>query len=318
MSILRSNYFAKPSLSLPVIALSMMASAALAHEQTHSHQVAAGEEGPTIAATPLNDTLTMLSGVGGFTGGNVIVSNGPDGMLIIDDKVPQLTDALIAALNDVGDAGALKYVINTHWHFDHTGGNATLGETATIVAHENVRARLSAPQKIDFFGAEIPAAPESARPDVTFAQSISLHFNGEELQLTHFPDSHTDTDSVIYFTQSNVLHMGDLFFAGMFPFVDVQNAGNVQGMADAAQTILDTYPADVTIVPGHGPLATMEDLKTFRQMLLDSLAHVQAMIDDGKSLEEIQAAGVPEQWQSWAAIIDPAGWNGIVYASLTK
>ncbi|MEQ9199213.1 MAG: hypothetical protein RLN80_04445, partial [Rhodospirillales bacterium] len=140
--------------------------------------------------------------------------------------------------------------------------------------------------------------------------------NGEELRLTHFPASHTDTDAVIYFSKSNLLHTGDLFFNGMFPFVDVQNGGNVLNMTKSVARLIEMYPEDVKIVPGHGPVANMRDLRAFHKMLSVTTANVVAMADAGKTLDEIKAAGVPKEYEKWAAIIDAATWNSLIHASL--
>lgn len=281
-------------------------------------EVAQSEKEPTIGATKLNDTLTMLSGVGGFTGGNVVVSNGPDGMLIVDNKLQSMNDKLIAALNNIDPANNLRFVLNTHWHFDHAGGNAELGKTATIIAHTNVRKRLSTPQKIDLFNAELPANPASALPVITYDDAVSIHFNGEEIKVMHKASSHTDTDSVIHFTGSNVLHMGDLFFNGIFPFIDIQNGGDVVNLTKNVEKIIAMVPADTTIVPGHGPLATVDDMKTYHRMLKETTANVAKMIKDGKTLDQIKEAGVPEEWSGYGWRIDVPTWNGIIHSSLTK
>jgi len=298
------------------ITLTLGIGTAAAHQDDHANQVAQSEKEPSIAAQKLNDSLTMLYGVDGFTGGNVVVSNGPDGMLIIDDKLPTMTEKLIAALNNIGGMESLKFVLNTHWHFDHAGGNATLGENAIIVAHTNVRKRLSTEQRIDAFEMVLPPSPASALPVITYDDSVSIHFNGEELQLMHMPNSHTDTDTVIYFSGSNVLHTGDLFFNGIFPFVDMQNGGNVVNMTKNVAKMIEMFPADVTIVPGHGALATIADLKAFYQMLSETTGHVEGLIADGKTLDEIKAAGVPAKWEGWAWRIDAATWNSFIHASL--
>jgi cyclase len=285
----------------------------------HSHeQVAQSENKVSIGATKLNETLTMLSGVGGFSGGNVIVSSGPDGMLIIDDKLDSMTDKLIAALDKIGDSKNLRFIVNTHWHFDHAGGNKELGNTATIVAHTNVRERMSTEQKIDAFEMVIPPSPKSALPVITYDDSVTIHFNGEEIELFHYPSSHTDTDSVVYFSRSNVLHTGDLFFNGLFPFIDIQNGGDVETMADSIADMVERFPADATIVPGHGPLAKMKDLKAFHRMLTDTTALVVKMVEDGMSLEQAQAAGLPKKWDGWTWMIDKPTWIAIIYNSLTK
>ncbi len=291
---------------------------AFAHDSSHGTQIAQSEAEITIGATKLNDTLSMLSGVGGFTGGNVLVSNGPDGMLIVDDKLESMSEKLNAALSAIGDASALKFVLNTHWHFDHTGNNAELGKTATIIAHDNVRRRMSTHQRIDAFQMDLPPAPASALPVITYADSASVHFNGEELRLIHMPNSHTDTDSVVYFTQSNVLHTGDLFFNGIFPFIDIQNGGDVLSLTANVERMILMFPPDVTIVPGHGALATMDDLKVYLRMLKETTGIVQAHLASGKSLDEIQAAGLPAEWESYAWMIDVPTFISIIHASLTK
>lgn len=293
-------------------------SPATAHDIGNDAQLAQSEADISIGATELNNTLTMLSGVGGFTGGNVLVSSGPDGMLIIDDKLPNMTNKLKAALAAIGDPESLKFVLNTHWHFDHTGGNTELGKTATIVAHTNVRKRLSTHQRIDAFQMDLPPQPASALPVITYDDTVSIHFNGEELRLIHMPNSHTDTDTVIYFTQSNVLHTGDLFFNGIFPFVDLQNGGDVETLTANVERMILTFPPDVTIVPGHGGMATMDDLSTYLRMLKETTGIVRAHIDSGKTLEEIQAAGLPAEWEGWAWRIDVPTWVSFIHTSLTR
>jgi glyoxylase-like metal-dependent hydrolase (beta-lactamase superfamily II) len=306
-----------PALCLTA-ALALTSLPALAGSGDTGRSLAQAASEVQIEAQGLNDTLTMLYGTGGFSGGNVLVSNGPDGMLIIDDKIPDMTNRLILKLNEIGGMERLKFVLNTHWHFDHAGGNARLGKDAIIVAHENVRKRLSTEQRLDAFNMVLPPQPKEAWPVITYDRGASIHFNGEELKLVHLPGGHTDTDTVVYFTNSNVLHTGDLFFNGLFPFVDVQNGGSVTGVMENVATILATYPADVTIVPGHGPLATMEDLKTFHAMLGETIGNVRDMIAAGKDAEAIKAAGVPAKWKGWAGILNEATWNAIIHASLTK
>jgi glyoxylase-like metal-dependent hydrolase (beta-lactamase superfamily II) len=298
------------------------ASGALAGAGSHGHdhgtRVAQSDDTRTIVATKLSDTLTLLTGKGGFTGGNVVVSNGEDGMLIIDDKLDAMTARLQKALADIGGPDSLRFVLNTHWHFDHTGGNAELGKTATIVAHSRTRERMSSAQSLKAFNLQLPPAPKSALPEITFDDSLSIHLNGQELQMTHFPASHTDTDAVVYFTGDNVLHTGDLFFNGLFPFIDIENGGDVVRMTQSVEALLSAYPDDVTIVPGHGPVGTKEDLQTFHTMLVETTDNVRDMMAAGKNLAEIKAAGVPAKWEGWAAIIDIPTWNSIIYASLNR
>src|SRR5687767_7655994 len=217
-----------------------------------------------ITTTKVAGNVHMLQGAGG----NIGVSVGTDGILIVDDQFAPLADKIKAALKTLG-SGRLKFVLNTHWHGDHTGGNAAFGPEAPIIAHENVRKRLAAGQQLR--GQAIPPAPSEALPVVTFPGSLSVHFNGEEIQVIHYPHGHTDGDSVIFFTKSNVVHMGDHFFNGRFPFVDLASGGNVEGYARNVAAVLKQVPADAKVIPGHGPLASVDDLKRFHRMLTEKI-----------------------------------------------
>src|SRR5262245_15291706 len=195
-------------------------------------------------------TVYMLEGAGGNIGASV----GDDGIVIVDDEFLPLADKIEAALKGITDK-PVKVVLNTHWHGDHTGGNPHFGEKAPIVAQENVRKRLVTGGKTRF--GETKPAEKSALPIITFEDTVSVHLNGEDIRAIHFPHGHTDGDSVIFFTQSNVVHMGDDFFnGGMFPFIDIDSGGSVQGMIAGDEKVLAEVPDDVKIIPGHGPLAT--------------------------------------------------------------
>ena len=217
------------------------------------------------------------------SGGNIGVSSGPDGVVMVDDQFAPLADKIRDALREVGqseDAAEPQFLINTHFHGDHTGGNVEFGEASTIVAHTNVRTRLAA-----------GGSPDVALPVVTFDDAVSIHFNGEEIRAFHIPHGHTDGDALIYFTGSNVLHMGDDFFAGRFPFVDIDNGGNVEGLANGISEVLDNVPADIHIIPGHGPLSSVDDLRTYHRMITETIAMVRGKIDAGMSSEEVQGRG---------------------------
>ncbi len=257
-------------------------------------------------------TVHMLEGAGG----NIGVSVGDEGFLIVDDQFAPLAGKIKAALADLGE-GDLEYVLNTHFHGDHTGSNAIFGLEALIVAHDNVYQRLSTPQTVR--GREVPAAPASALPVITFGQTMTIHFNGETIRASHAPAGHTDGDTILYFESANVLHMGDHFFAGRFPFVDLDSGGTVQGMAANVGRTIEHAPADVKIIPGHGPLSTLEDLRLYHTMLEDSLRTVQAAIDAGKTLDEIQASGLDARWSGWGSgFINDAAWIQTVHRSLTR
>ena len=236
----------------------------------------------------------MLTGAGG----NIGVSAGEDGILIVDDQFAPLADKIRAALAAISP-GDLEFVVNTHFHFDHTGGNVIFGKEALIVAHTNVRKRLA--EGAGVRGRPADPAPKEALPVVTYDDGVSIHFNGEEIMIGHLTGGHTDGDSYIYFTDSNVIHLGDQYFAGRFPFVDVGNGGNAVGLRDSIGEVLEHLPADAKVIPGHGPLSSVEDLKTYHRMLTECVAAVKAGKDGGKAVEEIQAAGLPDEWKGWAS-----------------
>jgi glyoxylase-like metal-dependent hydrolase (beta-lactamase superfamily II) len=249
--------------------------------------------------------IYMLEGAGG----NIGVSIGADGNLIVDDQFAPLAQKIDAALQKL-NPGKLKFVLNTHHHGDHTGGNAIFGaKEAIIIAQDNVRKRLAgdANQK------------KEALPVVTFGQSASVHFNGEEIKLLHHGPGHTDGDSIIHFTGANVVHMGDQFFNGGFPFVDLNSGGTVEGYIKTVVTVLEKIPADVKIIPGHGKLAAVEDLKEFHTMLVETSSLVKKSMAEGKSLDEIKTAGLPEKWQSYGTgFINTDRWIETIYNSASK
>jgi cyclase len=264
-----------------------------------------------IKATKVAGNVYMLEG----SGGNIGVSVGPDGILIVDDQFAPLADKIKAALKTLGE-GKLKFILNTHWHGDHTGGNAVFGPEAPIVAQTNVRKRLqegmAAPRKVD-------PAPKEALPVITFDQSVSVHFNGEEIRVIHFPHGHTDGDAVIFFTGSNVVHMGDDFFNGMFPFVDLDSGGDVDGYVKNVGEVVAKLPAGAKVIPGHGPLATADDLKRFHRMLVETTGIIRKQIDAGKTLDQMKAEGLPDEWKSWGTgFIKTDRWIETIYHSFTK
>ena len=255
-----------------------------------------------IKVTPVAGKIFMLEGAGG----NIGVSAGPDGLLIVDDQYAPLSDKIQAALKGLSE-GKLKFILNTHWHSDHVGGNEIFGAEAPIFAQTNVRKRMAVDQTV--FGEKVPASPAKALPVVTFDDALSIHFNGEEIQAIHFPNGHTDGDSVIFFTGSNVVHMGDEFFNGMFPFVDIGSGGSVEGLTKNIGKVLDRLPADVKVIPGHGPLATKEGLAAYHRMLVETSRFVREQLAAGNTVEQVKAAGVPAEWKSWGeGFIKPDLW----------
>ncbi|MGB8509703.1 MAG: MBL fold metallo-hydrolase [Pyrinomonadaceae bacterium] len=265
-----------------------------------------------MKATKVAGNVYMLQGAGG----NIGVSAGPDGILIVDDEFAPLAEKIRAALKAI-NPGALKFVLNTHYHGDHTGSNFILGREGTIIAQENVRKRLSVDTIV--LGEAVKASPKEALPVITFNQSVSVHFNGEEIKAIYFPAGHTDGDSVIFFTGSNVVHMGDDFFAGRFPFVDLEHGGSVEGMTKNVSDIIAKLPADVKIIPGHGPLSTLDDLKLYRRMLSETTDVIRKGIAAGRTLEQLKAAGLPDEWKTWGSgFIKTDRWIETVYNSLSK
>jgi len=262
-----------------------------------------------IRAIHVAGNIYALEGAGGKIG----VSVGEDGILIVDDQFAPLADKIRAALKELGK-GKLRFILNTHWHGDHTGGNPEFGPEVPIIAHTNVRKRLMQGQRRG--DRVIPPMNKEGLPVITFDESLSIHFNGEEIRAIHFPHGHTDGDLIIFFTQSNVVHMGDVMFAGRFPFVDLDSGGNVQGLIDNVEAIVQQLPAEVKIIPGHGPISTLDDLKAYLTMLKETTAYVRQQMEAGKSLKDIQQAGLPEKWNSWSwNFIPTERWIQIIYRS---
>jgi glyoxylase-like metal-dependent hydrolase (beta-lactamase superfamily II) len=229
-----------------------------------------------------------------FSGGNVGVSVGPDGVVLIDDKFAPLAPKIEAALKTISDQ-PVRFIINTHYHGDHTDGNAAFGQNSTIIAHENTRKRLLAGG-----GKDQPPAPAVALPVITFEDKLSVHLNGEDIRAIHFPSGHTDTDIVIFFTRSNVVHMGDDFFNGIFPFIDSNGGGSVKGLITNVQKLLEQIPADAKIIPGHGKIATPKELREFLAMLKGTSEIVEAGIKAHKTADQLKHDKVLARYDAWA------------------
>ena len=256
-----------------------------------------------IKTTEVAKNIYMLEG----SGGNIGVSVGGDGILIIDDQYAPLAGRIRAALKELSD-GKLQFVLNTHFHGDHTGGNAEFGKGASIIAHANVRKRLVS-----------GSMAKEGLPTITFDESLSVHFNGQEIRLIHFPEGHTDSDCVVFFDDANVVHMGDHFFKDRFPFIDLTGGGSVEGYLRNLGHIIENLPADVKVIPGHGALATLDDLKRFRDTIDESVGIIRKKMEDGKSADEIKAEGLPEKWKDWGGgFINTNRWIDIVYTSISK
>ncbi len=272
------------------------------------------EEDVEIKAVPVAGGVHMLTG----QGGNMGVSVGDDGVLLIDDQFAPLTDKIKAAVAKLGD-GEIRFVINTHWHGDHTGGNENLGQAGTlIVAHDNVRRRMSVEQFMEFFDRRVPASPKDALPVVTFPESVTLHMNGESIRVVHLAAAHTDGDSIVHFPTSNVIHAGDVFFNGLYPFVDLDSGGSIDGLIAAVEWMLEHSNESTRIIPGHGPLTDLEGLETYRELLVTVRDRIARLVRAGKTLEEVlEAAPSAEYDEAWGqTFITPEQWVTAVYKSL--
>lgn len=223
-------------------------------------------------------------------GGNIGISAGEDGVFLVDDQFAPLTDKIKAAVAEISD-GPIRFVINTHYHFDHTGGNENLAkEGSVVIAHDNVRIRMAAGTFIKAFNSETPPQTGGALPVVTFSDQAGLHLNGEQARMHHVSNAHTDGDTIVHFEGSNVVHMGDTFFIGRFPFIDVENGGSIDGMIGAADAALGIADEATRIIPGHGPVTDKTGLMAYREMLQTARTRIANMKGEGLSLEQVQAA----------------------------
>ena len=238
-----------------------------------------------IRTVQVSDRIYMLQG----RGGNIGLCTGPDGAFLVDDQFAPLSEKIQKTIAGV-TAKPVRFLVNTHWHGDHTGGNENFGKSgALIVAHQNVRKRLN-PAELREQLARSQQAPAAALPVVTFTDALNFYWNHEEIHVFHLPTAHTDGDAVIHFTKANVVHMGDLFFNGRYPFIDVESGGSIQGAIGAAEKILTLANSSTKIIPGHGDLAGVKELRSYRDMLVKVRDRVQGLINDGHSEEEILAA----------------------------
>lgn len=248
-----------------------------------------------IVVTTVADSLYMLEG----SGGNIAVFTGKDGVLMVDDQFAGLSEKIKTTIAGLSNH-PIKYLLNTHWHGDHTGGNENFGnDGAIIVAQENVRTRMSTDQVNKAFNRTTKASPEIAWPQITYSEDMQIHFNGESIMLIHVHDAHTDGDAFVYFPERNVIHMGDCFFNGRFPYIDLGSGGTVDGAIKAVQTALMLTNHGTKIIPGHGKLAHKSDLLKYYTMLEVMKGRVLDAVDKGQSIEEIKAAGLGEGYEGW-------------------
>ena len=265
-----------------------------------------------IETVQLEDDLFMLIG----SGGNIGLSVGEDGAFLVDDQFAPLTEKILAAISEVTDE-PVRWVLNTHWHGDHTGGNENLGEAgAMIVAHRNVYRRMNPDAFADLVGRSAQS-PAKALPVVTFDQGVQFHWNGRDIQVTHVSAAHTDGDAIVHFPRANVFHMGDTFFRDRFPFVDVNSGGGVDGVIAAANFVLNGSDDSTRIIPGHGPLSTPDDLRRYRDMLETVRLRVAGLIADGRTEDQVvESDPASDLGGEWGA--DAESFIRAVYQSLTR
>jgi len=266
-----------------------------------------------MSAIPVAGPVYMLQG----GGGNIGVIADPAGIVMIDSMDERSAPQIRGAIRSLPGGPKIKFLIDTHWHSDHTDGNKVFGPESIIVAHENVRSLLVKPQSP--LGQQTTPLPSNALPTVTFSEKLTLYAGEEPVRLVHYPHAHTDGDTVVFMDKSRVLHMGDMFFNGMFPFMDVDNGGDINNWVRQLDSILSELPPGAKIIPGHGPLAGAGELKAFRDMLFDSAETVRRQMREGKTLEQIKAAGLPDRFAPWTkGFFTAPQWLELVYRSLGK
>jgi glyoxylase-like metal-dependent hydrolase (beta-lactamase superfamily II) len=285
--------------------IALAASPALAQQQDLSKV--------EIKSEKVAEGVYMLTGAGG----NIGLSVGPSGSFVIDDQFAPLTEKILAAIKAITPQ-PVRFVINTHLHGDHTGGNENLGKAgAIVVAHENVRKRMSVEQ-LGALGRKTPPSPEGALPVVTFTDAVTFHWNGDEIRVTHAAPAHTDGDSIVHFVKADVVHMGDLFFNGNYPYIDTGSGGRVDGFVAAADQVLAATGEKTRFIPGHGPLASRADLQSYRDMLETLRDRIAKLKAEGKSRDEVIAAKpTADNDAKWGAGFMKADtFTGFVYDSL--
>jgi len=293
---------------LVVAAWALAAGWAIAQDQDYSKV--------QIKVTKVAGNVYMLEGAGGNIGASV----GDDGIVVVDDQYAPLADKIQAALKGIADK-PVRFIINTHYHGDHTGGNEYFQKQAPIIAHDNVRKRLESGGRAGnggSVGMEFKPAPKGALPIITFDHDVTVHLNGEDIRALYFPAGHTDGDAVIFFPKSNVVHMGDDFVTYGFPFIDVDAGGSIDGMIDGVEKVIGQVPADVKIIPGHGPISSVTDVRAYLDMLKGTRAVVAKAIKDGKTLDQMKQAKLLEPWKKYGGdFIKEDAFIETIYNSLT-
>ncbi len=270
----------------------------------------------TIKTISVAPGVHMLMGAGG----NIGVSSGEDGVFLIDDQYAPLTKKILAAVKKISDK-PIRFLLNTHWHFDHTGGNENLGNAGiTIVAHDNVRKTMSVDQMLKAFNMKVPASAKAALPVITFNDTATFHMNGETILVRHLAPAHTDGDSFVHFKTANVIHTGDIYFNGLYPFIDIDHGGSIDGMIKAAGAILDVAGPNTKIIPGHGPLSDKAQLAAYRNMLIKVRDRLRVAVKNNRTLEQVIAAKPTKDLDAkWGkGFLKPAFFVKIVYSGMAR
>lgn len=269
-----------------------------------------------IKVSKVAGSVYMLQGAGGNIGASV----GEDGIVVVDDQYAPLADKIQAALKGITDK-PIRFIINTHYHPDHTGGNAYFQKQAPIIAHDNVRKRLESGGPAGNGGSvhfDSQPAPKEALPIITFDHDVTVHLNGEDIRALYFPAGHTDGDSIIFFPKSNVVHMGDDFVTYGFPFIDVEAGGSIDGMIDGVEKVIAEVPPDVKIIPGHGPVSNLDDVRAYLTMLKATRDVVAQALRDGKTLDQMKQAKILDPWKKYSGdFVNEDAYLETLYNSLT-
>jgi len=282
-------------LALAIVSAALLCARSAAQEKTPDWSTV------QIKVTKISGNIYMLEG----QGGNIAASVGEDGIVIVDDEFAPLAEKIQAALKNLGVTDKpVRFVINTHYHGDHTGGNPPFAASgSTIIAQDNVRKRLVSGGTAGNGGSmkmEMKPTEKAALPIITFEHDVTVHLNGEDIRALHFPSGHTDGDAIIFFPKNNVVHMGDDFVRYGFPFIDVASGGSVQGMIDGVERAAAQLPADVKVIPGHGVLSNLDDVRAYVKMLKDTSAAVQKALDAHKTLDQMKQEKILAPWAKWS------------------
>jgi glyoxylase-like metal-dependent hydrolase (beta-lactamase superfamily II) len=268
-----------------------------------------------VRILPISGSVHMLTGAGG----NIGISVGQDGVLLVDSEFAELHDKIVSAIAAIG-GGPVRFVLNTNWHYDHVRGNELFRKRgAVIIGHANCPARMAGETYHEILDAKIGPYAPAAWPEVTFADSLAVHLNGEDIEAVHIANAHSDADALYVFRKANVIHTGDLFFSSGYPYIDIGNGGSVDGMIAAADRILAMTNAGTKLIPGHGPLADRQRLQAYRSMLVTVRDRVAALIKQGRSLDQVVAAKPSSDFDSaWSAAMTPQQFVAIVFTDVSR